>query len=113
MLFRVCWNSAGLSQCASLTICDSENAKAIANVPKANITSDLFLAARRLQKGIDSDNRTAQTIELIESQRQGNCVSCRGRMTVQMGRDKGVAMKSVCSNSSPNAVVPLLIEFFF
>src|ERR1700730_8500454 len=70
-----CSNWLGVSQYASRMICEAENAKAKTAVPAAIITTARLLPSANLfQKGIAAAKITGHTIELIVSQRQGNCV---------------------------------------
>src|SRR3954469_1503572 len=104
MLLSVCSNSAAVIQRASRIVCDAENAIEIAIVPKANMPRGRILVfISRLQKGIDMPRSTEHEREDIESQRQGNCVSCSGRSDLQSACDNGVAMKSVRASNDASA----------
>ena len=81
-------------------------------VPSAKITSDLiFVFSNLTQNGIDSDNSSEQTIDVIDSQRQGSWVSCNGRTKFHSGRDKGVAINRVNASTIEAAMAPVANRF--
>src|ERR1700738_3755280 len=95
-------------------ICEAENAKAKTAVPAAIITTARLLPSASLfQKGIAAAKITGHTIEVIVSQRQGNCVCCSGRNRVQIGRETGVAIIIVSRTTTPIAFksLRLWVEF--
>src|SRR5687767_4537944 len=84
---RVFSNRRGDRYCASRTLCESVKAIEIDIAPKMTIRFMRFVFAR------SNGNETAASIdapiETSVSQRQGNCVSCKGENTLQIGRLNG------------------------